>query len=133
MMAAEKSRRLEEERRSRSSETARRPDARKTKPQPRNRKAKKQLWKRACCLPSINDEKGMNTTMENSGMNAMEERYALAMERIGQMRGEATVPAPYQDYFVRTGDFLLMMGELRWLLKSGVGNCLLYTSPSPRD
>lgn len=62
--------------------------------------------------------------MENSGMNAMEERYALAMERIGQMGGESTVPAPYQNYFVRTADFLLMMGELRRLLKSGVGKTL---------
>lgn len=43
----------------------------------------------------------------------LEERYALAMERIHGIRYDMTVPAPFQDYFQKTADFLIQMDELK--------------------
>lgn len=51
---------------------------------------------------------------------AVMERYELSMERIGEMAGEETVPVPYRDYFVRTGDFILTIGKLVEELGNGV-------------
>lgn len=57
--------------------------------------------------------------MEYDRNNPMEERYELAMERIGQMKREQTVPAPYEDYFCRLADFLMELGKVRQLFRSG--------------
>ena len=60
--------------------------------------------------------------MEQYGTDVMEERYGLAMERIGQIEKEQTVPAPYGEYFRKTAGFLLLMGQVRELLRSGGGD-----------
>ena len=52
-------------------------------------------------------------------MGEMEERYALAMERIGEMLQEWTVPAPFDSYFRSTAQFLSMLGQVREELCSG--------------
>lgn len=52
-------------------------------------------------------------------MGEMEERYALAMERIGEMLQERTVPAPFDSYFRSTAQFLSMLGQVREELCSG--------------
>lgn len=51
--------------------------------------------------------------------DTMEERYALAMERIGDMMQEQTVPAPFDSYFRSVAGFLLQMKQVREQLKSG--------------
>ena len=60
--------------------------------------------------------------MEQYGTDVMEERYGLAMERIGQIEKEQAVPAPYGEYFRETAGFLLLMGQVRELLRSGGGD-----------
>ncbi|MDY5483266.1 MAG: aminopeptidase [Clostridium sp.] len=42
---------------------------------------------------------------------AMAERHALALERIRQMEGEATVSEPYDHFFKKTAGFILFMDE----------------------
>ena len=50
--------------------------------------------------------------------NSLEERYALAMERIEEMMQEQTVPAPFDSYFRFTAGFLLQMKQVREQLLS---------------
>lgn len=57
--------------------------------------------------------------MELYKENMVEERYALAMERIGQMQQERTVPAPFDSYFRKTAQFLQMLHAQRQSLKDG--------------
>ena len=66
--------------------------------------------------------------MEQYGTDVMEERYGLAMERIGQIEKEQAVPAPYGEYFRETAGFLLLMGQVRELLRSGAGDELTWNS-----
>lgn len=51
--------------------------------------------------------------------DTMEERYALAMERIQEMMQERTVPAPFDSYFRTVAGFLLQMKQVREQLLSG--------------
>ena len=48
-------------------------------------------------------------TKNNEENGVLRERFALAMERIGEIAGEATVPEAYQPYFRRTAGFILTM------------------------
>lgn len=45
--------------------------------------------------------------------DTMQERYALAMDRIRRILGEETAMEPYRDFFFRTAHFILWMDELR--------------------
>lgn len=64
--------------------------------------------------------------MTDYRVNAMEERYMLAMERIGEMLQEQTVPAPFDSYFRNVAEFLIMLKEVREELVSGrTGNYTL--------
>ena len=45
--------------------------------------------------------------------DTMEERYALAMERIEEMMREQTVPAPFDSYFRSVAGFLIQMKQVR--------------------
>ena len=45
--------------------------------------------------------------------DTMEERYALAMERIEEMMQEQTVPAPFDSYFRSVAGFLIQMKQVR--------------------
>lgn len=51
-------------------------------------------------------------TKNNEENGVLRERFALAMERIGEIAGEATVPEAYQPYFRRTAGFILTMEGL---------------------
>ena len=48
-------------------------------------------------------------TKNNEENGVLRERFALAMERIGEIAGEATVPEAYQPYFRRTAGFILQV------------------------
>lgn len=50
----------------------------------------------------------------------MEERHALALERIRLIGGEETVAAPYADFFKKTAEFILWMDEISEEQKRGV-------------
>lgn len=58
----------------------------------------------------------MEDRMETN--NFLEERYALAMERIYGIRNDRTVPAPFLDYFQKMAEFLIQMDELKEKLSS---------------
>ena len=47
------------------------------------------------------------------------ERFSLSMERIGQIASEETVSEPYRDYFVKTAEFIGIMGEYLEFLEAG--------------
>lgn len=47
------------------------------------------------------------------------ERFRLSMERIRQMASEKTVKEPYRDYFIRTAEFIKMVGEYLEFLEAG--------------
>lgn len=55
----------------------------------------------------------------NEENGVLRERFALAMERIGEIAGEATVPEAYQPYFRRTAGFILTMEGLYGEIKNG--------------
>ena len=58
-------------------------------------------------------------TKNNEENGVLRERFALAMERIGEIAGEATVPEAYQPYFRRTAGFILTMEGLYGEIKNG--------------
>lgn len=47
------------------------------------------------------------------------ERFRLSMERIGQIGSEETVSGPYRDYFVKTAEFIGIIGEYLEFLEAG--------------
>ncbi|MFT4006582.1 MAG: aminopeptidase [Lacrimispora sp.] len=47
------------------------------------------------------------------------ERFNLSMERIGQIASEETVSGPYRDYFVKTAEFIGIIGEYLEFLEAG--------------
>lgn len=47
------------------------------------------------------------------------ERFRLSMERIGQIGSEETVSGPYRDYFVKTAEFIGIIGEYMEFLEAG--------------
>ncbi len=49
----------------------------------------------------------------------IEERYGLAIGRIREMQEETVVGARFQDFFLRTADFILMLDELKGLVYEG--------------
>ena len=57
--------------------------------------------------------------MTDYRIEEMEERYTLAMERIGEMLQEQTVPAPFDSYFRDVAGFLTMLHQVREELRSG--------------
>ncbi len=57
--------------------------------------------------------------MEMFTDDTLKERYSLAVQRIGQICEESSVPAPFRDYFVRTAAFIQMMDQMRESLESG--------------
>ncbi len=52
-------------------------------------------------------------------MEIVRERYELSMERIREIREEEAVASSFADYFRKTADFLLMVGEVYRELQSG--------------
>ena len=50
----------------------------------------------------------------------IEERYRLAVDRIGEMRSEQTVQAPFTDYFHKMAEFAMMIAKTRDQLSEGV-------------
>ena len=42
----------------------------------------------------------------------IEERYRLAVDRIGEMRSEQTVQATFTDYFHKMAEFAMMIAEI---------------------
>ena len=55
--------------------------------------------------------------MTDYRIEEMEERYTLAMERIGEMLQEQTVPAPFDSYFRSVAGFLIQMKQQQLLRK----------------
>ena len=49
----------------------------------------------------------------------LKERFELAMERIGEMTGESTVPEPLRHYFRKTAGFILTMEGLYHEIQAG--------------
>lgn len=49
----------------------------------------------------------------------IEERYELAVQRIGEIRDEKTTAERFRDYFVRMSEFVGMIAELRRSIDSG--------------
>ena len=43
---------------------------------------------------------------------AVKERYALVMERIAGLPMESGIEAPFSDFFIKTGEFITLMGRL---------------------
>ena len=58
-------------------------------------------------------------TKKNEENDVLRERFELAMERIGEIAGEATVPEIYQPYFRRTAGFILTMEGLYGEIRNG--------------
>ena len=58
-------------------------------------------------------------TKKNEESDVLRERFELAMERIGEIAGEATVPEIYQPYFRRTAGFILTMEGLYGEIRNG--------------
>ena len=50
----------------------------------------------------------------------IEERYRLAVDRIGEMRSEQTVQATFTDYFHKMAEFAMMIAKTRDQLSEGV-------------
>lgn len=50
---------------------------------------------------------------------AVMERYTLAVERIGRIEKEETVPQPYRDYFSKTAEFIGMIEQVRRQMMEG--------------
>ena len=49
----------------------------------------------------------------------IEERYDLAIGRIGRIGGEESVKLPFRKFFQKTASFLLMIDELKKEIESG--------------
>ncbi len=56
----------------------------------------------------------------------IDERYELAVGRIRQMKNEATVEAPFQDFFYKMADFVLMIDEVRTLITGNAYSSLSF-------
>ena len=50
----------------------------------------------------------------------IEERYDLAIGRIGRIGGEESVKLPFRKFFQKTASFLLMIDELKKEIESGI-------------
>ena len=60
-----------------------------------------------------------NIWVDYDSMDVIDERYALAAERVRGIEENPEVPERLQDYFRRTASFIVMMTEVREKLKNG--------------
>ena len=67
----------------------------------------------------MRNERIVMETKKNEENDVLRERFELAMERIGEIAGEATVPEIYQPYFRRTAGFILTMEGLYGEIRNG--------------
>ena len=49
----------------------------------------------------------------------LNERYALAIERIRQIPAEKSVPQPYRDFFAQMAQYLCKMDQIRSFFVEG--------------
>ena len=49
----------------------------------------------------------------------IEERYRLAVDRIGEMKEEQTTGERFRDYFLKMSDFVMMIRELASCIRDG--------------
>lgn len=59
------------------------------------------------------------TSLEAEEMELLQERYDLALERIGAIPGETACTAEYAAYFAKVAEFLLLLDEERKFLREG--------------
>ena len=58
--------------------------------------------------------------MVEIGQDTLNERYALALERIRLMQKENSAAEPFRDYFSRMAEFVLLMTDIREALGRGL-------------
>ena len=68
----------------------------------------------------------------------LNERYALAIERIRQIPAEKSVPQPYRDFFAQMAQYLCKMDQIRsriaeGYLKTGGGEALAVLNRDPYE